>query len=81
MVERGLQETKLITHKTNCLVKENDNHLKEIEDILKKDRRYLILDHIPEERKDMLLAYLDDLEKRGPPPPPTASEPSRRIIK
>ncbi|XP_065216790.1 transcription elongation regulator 1 [Planococcus citri] len=76
-----LQETKLITHKTYSVVKENENHLKEIEDILKNDKRYLMLDHIPEERKDLLIAYLEDLEKRGPPPPPTASEPSRRIIK
>lgn len=63
------------------MVKENENYLKEIEDILKNDRRYLILDHIPDDRKELLISYLDDLEKRGPPPPPTASEPSRRIIK
>lgn len=63
------------------MVKENENYLKEIEDILKNDRRYLTMDYIADERKELLLAYLDDLEKRGPPPPPTASEPSRRIIK
>ncbi|XKL64051.1 hypothetical protein PGB90_004137 [Kerria lacca] len=76
-----LQETKLITHKSFSMVKENENYLKEIEDILKNDRRYLTMDYIADERKELLLAYLDDLEKRGPPPPPTASEPSRRIIK
>uniref|UniRef100_A0A1B6G3D6 FF domain-containing protein n=1 Tax=Cuerna arida TaxID=1464854 RepID=A0A1B6G3D6_9HEMI len=76
-----LQETKLITHKTLAMVKENDGAMKEIEEILKKDKRYLELDHIPEERQELVMGYLEDLEKRGPPPPPTASEPSRRSTK
>lgn len=63
------------------MVKENEVVLKEIEEILKKDKRYLELEHIPEERQELVMAYLEDLEKRGPPPPPTASEPSRRITK
>lgn len=75
------QETKLITHKSYSMVKENENYLKDIEDILKNDKRYLMLDHVPDERRDLVMEYLDDLEKRGPPPPPTASEPSRRIVK
>lgn len=69
-----LHETKLITHKTYELIKENSNHLKEIEDILKNDKRYLDLDHIHQERTSMLYAHLDDLQKRGPPPPPTATK-------
>lgn len=76
-----LQETKLITHKSLSMVKENEAHMKELEEILKKDRRYLVLDHLPEERTELVMAYLEDLEKRGPPPPPTASEPSRRSTK
>uniref|UniRef100_A0A1B6IB56 FF domain-containing protein n=5 Tax=Homalodisca TaxID=139475 RepID=A0A1B6IB56_9HEMI len=76
-----LQETKLITHKTLTMVKENEGAMKEIEEILKKDKRYLELDHIPEERQELVMGYLEDLEKRGPPPPPTASEPSRRSTK
>jgi len=72
------QETKLITHKSLKLVQENESHMREMEDILKNDRRYLVLDHMPEERSRLLMAYLEDLEKRGPPPPPTASEPTRR---
>lgn len=63
------------------MVKENEASLKEIEEILKKDKRYLELDHIPEERHELVMAYLEDLEKRGPPPPPTASEPTRRLTK
>jgi len=34
-----LQECKLITHKSYEQVKENPNHLKEIEEILKNDKR------------------------------------------
>ncbi|XP_059608869.1 transcription elongation regulator 1 [Phlebotomus argentipes] len=73
-----LQECKLITHKSFDTLKENPNHLKEIEDILKNDKRYLVLEHIAHERTQMILHYLEDLFKRGPPPPPTASESTRR---
>lgn len=63
------------------MVQENESHLKEIEEILKKDKRYLILDYMPDERTRLLKTYLEELDKRGPPPPPTASEPSRRPTK
>ena len=63
------------------MVQENESHLREIEEILKKDKRYLILDYMPDERTRLLRTYLEELEKRGPPPPPTASEPSRRPTK
>nr|CAD7568498.1 unnamed protein product [Timema californicum] len=76
-----LQETKLIGHKTLKLVQENENHMHEIEEILKKDKRYLVLDYMPEERTKLIMTYLEDLDKRGPPPPPTASEPTRRPAK
>lgn len=36
-----LQECKLITHKSSEVVKDNPNHLKEIQDILKNDKRYV----------------------------------------
>ncbi|XP_013099429.1 transcription elongation regulator 1 [Stomoxys calcitrans] len=74
-----LKECKLITHKSHELVKENPNHLKEILDILKMDKRYLILEHIADERTTIVVNYLDELHKRGPPPPPTASDASRRV--
>ncbi|XP_066150090.1 transcription elongation regulator 1 [Euwallacea fornicatus] len=73
-----LQETKLITHKSLTLLRENQNHMQEIEDILKNDRRFLVLDHIPQERTQLVLNYLEELDRRGPPPPPTATEPNRR---
>ena len=52
--------------------------MRDIVDVLRKDRRYLVLDSLPEDRSSILMAYMEELEKRGPPPPPTASEPTRR---
>lgn len=37
-----LQECKLITHKSFEIFTENNNHLKEIEEILKKDKRFVV---------------------------------------
>ncbi|KAK0167860.1 hypothetical protein PV327_001715 [Microctonus hyperodae] len=73
-----LQETKLITDKTYKKVQENNTCLTEIEDILRKDRRFLVLEAAATERTRLLMGYLEELARRGPPPPPTASEPSRR---
>merc|ERR1711997_1192556 len=74
-----LLETKFITDKSLQLVHDKaTGHLGEIEELLKKDKRYLDMDVIPEDRKSILFTYMEELEKRGPPPPPTASEPTRR---
>lgn len=73
-----LQECKFLTHKSLELYRENSNHLREVENILQNDRRYLVLHHIAPERTQMILGHLEDLQKRGPPPPPTASESLRR---
>lgn len=73
------QETKLITHLSNVKLQENhEAYLKEVEDILSKDKRYLFLDSIADERTELITSYIEELEKRGPPPPPTATEPNRR---
>lgn len=72
------QETKLITDKTYKKVQENNACLVEIEEILRKDRRFLVLEAASAERTRLLMGYLEELARRGPPPPPTASEPSRR---
>ncbi|CAH0763000.1 unnamed protein product [Bemisia tabaci] len=77
-IKELLMETKHLTYKSRELIRENEAHMQEVEEILKKDRRYLVLDHLPEERTELVLSYLDELEQRGPPPPPTASDPSRR---
>ncbi|GAB1600307.1 transcription elongation regulator 1-like isoform X2 [Argonauta hians] len=76
-----LKETKLVTYRSKKMIEENEIHLKDIETILQNDRRYLVLDCIAEDRKKILLSYIDDLDRKGVPPPPTASEPSRRTTK
>ena len=40
--------------------------------------RYHIMEPLNDDRADILMGYLEELERRGPPPPPTASEPGRR---
>ncbi|KAL9982359.1 hypothetical protein ACROYT_G004391 [Oculina patagonica] len=73
-----LKETHSITYKTKKLVEESNKHLKDIEGTLKKDRRYLILECVPDERSRLLNNYIEELFRTGPPPPPTASAPSNR---
>lgn len=73
-----LKETKIITYKSKKMIDESEQHMKDIEVILQNDKRYLILDCVPDERKKILNAYMDDLDRKGVPPPPTATEPSRR---
>ena len=73
-----LQETKTLTHKSLKSCTEGESHMREVLEILQKDKRYLILDSMADERSKILMGYLEELEKKGPPPPPTASEPTRR---
>ncbi|XP_059044967.1 transcription elongation regulator 1 [Achroia grisella] len=73
-----LLETRSITHKSLGAVKQNGAALQAIQDTLGHDARYLALDHIPDERQQIIMTYLEEMEKKGPPPPPTATEPSRR---
>lgn len=76
------------------LIKESDKHMREILDVLKvsqlqssinldnilqNDQRFLVMDCIGEEREDILLDYISDLEVKGPPPPPTATNPLERL--
>lgn len=69
-----LAQTKLITYKTFTTLKEQANHMKEIEDLMSDDKAYTSLDSLAEERKKMLLDYIEQLHIKGPPPPPTATE-------
>jgi transcription elongation regulator 1 len=73
-----LQQTKLITYKTAQLIKDQPAQMKEIEDLLAKDKSYLALESAGEERRKLLLDYIERLGTEGPPPPPTASEPLPR---
>ncbi|CAF3434386.1 unnamed protein product [Rotaria socialis] len=76
-----LKETKVITYRSLQTIRESEeqNHLRDIEKILQKDKRYLLLDVIPEERSKILMDYLEDIEQRGVPPPPTASVDRRKL--
>lgn len=74
----SLQESKFISYKTLKNVRDSEQVLKDIESTLSKDRRYLQLDCIRQERDDLITAHLEELERKGPPPPPTATEPTRR---
>ncbi len=60
------------------MIKENPQHLKDIEDFLSKDKAYIVLECAADERKKLLMDYIKKIHDEGPPPPPTASEPSRR---
>jgi transcription elongation regulator 1 len=43
------------------------------------DKRYLVLKDRPSERERILEEYLENLDRKGPPPPPTRNEdPDRR---
>ncbi|XP_017330029.1 transcription elongation regulator 1a isoform X5 [Ictalurus punctatus] len=76
-----LKETKFITYKSRKLIQESEQHLTDITKILQNDKRYLVLDCMPDERDKLIMAYVEELERRGPPPPPTAFEPARRSTK
>ncbi len=58
--------------RSHKLIQESEQHLSDLEKILQKDKRYLVLDCMSEERHKLLMAYLEELDRRGPPPPPTA---------
>jgi transcription elongation regulator 1 len=76
-----LKETKVITYKTKKIVEDNEGHLDDIEKVLENDKRYLTLDCVPEERRKILLSHIEELDTKGPPPPPTASAPTHRGAK
>ncbi|KAJ8254697.1 hypothetical protein GJAV_G00196170 [Gymnothorax javanicus] len=76
-----LKETKFITYRSRKLMQESDQHLRDVEKILQNDKRYLVLECVPDERRKLIMSYIEDLDRRGPPPPPTASEPTRRSTK
>ncbi|KAL3123126.1 hypothetical protein niasHT_005059 [Heterodera trifolii] len=77
--ETLLRETKIITYKSKQMIAENEQHLKDILAVLENDKRYLILKDRPSERERILDDYLDSLDRKGQPPPPTRNEdPDRR---
>ena len=49
--------------------------------LLQNDQRYLVLECVAEERERILQDFMEELHMRGPPPPPTATNPSERLRK
>jgi len=76
-----LKETKIITYRSKKMIEESEQHLQDIIAVLQNDKRYLVLDCIEDDRRHSLMSYIDELDRKGPPPPPTASEPIRRATK
>lgn len=60
------------------MIEDSDSHLRDILSFLENDKRYLVLSELQEERLDILMNYIDALHNKGAPPPPTASDPSKR---
>lgn len=75
-----LKETKLLTHKTKKMIEDSEQHLQDIISVLQNDKRYLILENFADDRRQILINYIAELHRLGPPKPITASEPSRKKI-
>lgn len=73
-----LRETKLITYKTKKMMEESEQILQDIMAVLQNDKRYLVLENFADDRRHLLLNYISELHRLGPPKPITASEPPRR---
>eukprot|EP00055_Hartaetosiga_balthica_P011578 m.53076 g.53076 ORF g.53076 m.53076 type:complete len:546 (+) comp7652_c0_seq1:2343-3980(+) len=73
-----LKETRCITHKSWSKVSAAENmlecpHMKEIQQVLENDKRYLVLEYDSASRATILVEYMRQLERDGTPPPPTTS--------
>ncbi|CAB3405168.1 unnamed protein product [Caenorhabditis bovis] len=74
-----LVETKIITHKSKKLMEESEQHLKDILSVLEKDNRWIRMTEMSANERDRLLEeYVDNLYRKGTPPPPTQQERERR---
>lgn len=73
-----LKETKLITYKTKKMMEESEQILQDIMAVLQNDKRYLVLENFADDRRQILINYISELHRLGPPKPITASEPPRR---
>merc|ERR1740131_754078 len=76
-----LKETKVITYKSLEQIKEKDgNHMEEIEEILSKDSRYHVMEPLNDDRADILMSYLEELEERtSTPTHTTGAKQSKKI--
>lgn len=61
-----LKETKIITHKSRKLIQSTDQqHLADIISHLQTDKRYLDLDLLEDERRCLIIDYIEDLALKG----------------
>lgn len=60
-----LMQAKMIGHKSFDLIKENASHMKEIEDFVGKDKSWIVLECAQEERKQILMEYIERLKREG----------------
>lgn len=74
-----LKESKIITHKSRKLIETTDQqHLADIIVHLQNDKRYLDLDLIEDERRQLIIDYIEQLARRGSPRPVTSSTSNRK---
>lgn len=60
-----LMQAKMISYKSLGQIKENANHMKEIEDFLTKDKSWIVLDCVPEEEKNINGIYRKIRQRRS----------------
>ena len=63
--------------RTRSILKTSPDKMKEIIAMLENDKRYIDLECLEEERDEVIENFIEELYRRGPPPPPTATEPNR----
>jgi transcription elongation regulator 1 len=74
-VQALFRETKFITYETKVKLNEpveGDVLQRAIHHALELDRRWHVLACLGPVREEMLSAYIDELARKGPPPPPTS---------
>ncbi|CAI2344336.1 unnamed protein product [Caenorhabditis sp. 36 PRJEB53466] len=74
-----LSETKIITHKSKKLMEEGEQHMKDILSVLENDKRWVRMTEMSASERDRMLEdHIDNLNRKGTPPPPTQQERDRR---
>ncbi|EFP07631.1 CRE-TCER-1 protein [Caenorhabditis remanei] len=76
-----LAETKIITHKSKKLMEEGEQHMKDILAVLEHDKRWVRMTQMSASERDRMLEdHIDNLARKGTPPPPTQQERDRRKL-
>ncbi|CCD73720.1 WW domain-containing protein [Caenorhabditis elegans] len=73
-----LSETKIITHKSKKLMEEGEQHM-DILSVLENDKRWVRMTAMSASERDRMLEdHIENLGRKGTPPPPTQQERDRR---